>query len=267
MTGRFDGRVAVVTGGASGIGEACARLFAARGARVVIADLNQARAETVAGEIGGQAFAVDVTSAEAQEALAVRIEAEVGPVEIVVTSAGVGQRPLPPEELRLSTYERMLEIDLKGTYLTCLAFGRRMANRGRGAIVTIASITGMRSTPLHSYGPAKAAVINLTECLAAEWGRSGVRVNAISPGYTLTPLLKEAIAKGQRDPELLSSNSALGRMVEPEEIAEAAAFLVSDEAAAITGINLPVDCGWLVAGSWASYGGLRPARSENQGQS
>jgi NAD(P)-dependent dehydrogenase (short-subunit alcohol dehydrogenase family) len=266
MAGNLDGRVAVVTGGASGIGEACARLFAARGARVVVADLNKSRAETVAGEIGGHAFEVDVTSAEAQETLAEEVEAGIGPAAIVVTSAGVGQRPLPPEELRLSTYDRMIEIDLKGTYLTCLAFGRRMALRGHGAIVTIASITGMRSTPLHSYGPAKAAVISLTQGLAAEWGRSGVRVNAISPGYTLTPLLKDSIDKGLRDPALLSGNAALGRMVLPDEIARAAAFLASDEAEAITGINLPVDCGWLVTGSWDAYGGLRAKREAPPGE-
>jgi len=260
MVGELNDRVAVVTGGASGIGEACARLFAERGARVVVADLNAERAELVAGEIGGTAYAVDVVSPEAQEELARKVEAEVGPTEIAVTSAGVGQRPQPPEELRITTYDRMIEIDLKGTYLTCLAFGRRMALRGRGAIVTIASITGMRSTPLHSYGPAKAAVISLTEGLAAEWGRSGVRVNSISPGYTLTPLLQSVIDQGLRDPTLLEENSALGRMVAPAEIARAAAFLVSDEAEAITGINLPVDCGWLTAGSWATYGGLRPKR-------
>ena len=261
MTGELNGRVAVVTGGASGIGEACVRLLAARGARVAVADIAEARAQAVAAEIGGLALAVDVTSTDAQEALAERVEAELGPTEIVVTSAGIAQGPLPPEELKLEVYDRVLEVDLKGTYLTCLAFGRRMARRGKGAIVTIASITGMRATPLHSYAPAKAAVINLTAGLAAEWGRSGVRVNAISPGYTLTPLLRRAIERGQRDPALLSENSALGRMVEPEEIARAAAFLVSDEAGAITGINLPVDAGWLTAGPWHTYGGVRPPRT------
>lgn len=264
MQGTLENRIAVVTGGASGIGEACARLFAARGARVVVADLNEGGAAEVAGEIGGVAMAVDVVDQAAVEALAGRVEAELGPTDIVVTSAGITQPPLPPEELRQEAWDKVLEVDLKGTYLTCLAFGRRMAVRGRGggggAIITIASITGMRATPLHSYAPAKAAVINLTAGLAAEWGRSGVRVNTISPGYTLTPLLQTAIQRGQRDPELLSENSALGRMVEPEEIAKAAAFLASDEASAITGINLPVDAGWLTAGPWHTYGGVRAER-------
>jgi NAD(P)-dependent dehydrogenase (short-subunit alcohol dehydrogenase family) len=260
MTLSLQDQVAVVTGGASGIGEACARLFAIRGARVVVADRREARAAEVASDIGGVAMAVDVARNESVEALATRVEAEVGPTDILVTSAGIAQNPVPPENLPLETYDRVLEVDLRGTYLSCLAFGPRMARRGRGSIITIASITGMRSTPLHSYGPAKAAVINLTAGLAAEWGRSGVRVNTVSPGYTLTPLLRHAIEQGRRDPAILAENSALGRMVEPDEIARAVAFLASAEASAITGINLPVDAGWLTAGPWHTYGGVRPAR-------
>jgi NAD(P)-dependent dehydrogenase (short-subunit alcohol dehydrogenase family) len=101
----------------------------------------------------------------------------------------------------------------------------------------------------------------MTECLAAEWGRSGVRVNAVSPGYTRTPALQAAIDRGQRDVTALEDNSALGRMVEPEEIAKAVAFLASGDAAAITGVNLPVDAGWLVATSWHTYKGLPGKRN------
>ena len=116
--------------------------------------------------------------------------------------------------------------------------------------------------PLHAYAPAKAAVIAMTECLAAEWGPAQVRVNAVSPGYTRAPALQDAIDKGERDVTALARNAALGRLVEPVEIARAVAFLASDQAAAITGINLPVDCGWLVAGSWHTYGGLRPLKRQ-----
>jgi NAD(P)-dependent dehydrogenase (short-subunit alcohol dehydrogenase family) len=144
--------------------------------------------------------------------------------------------------------------------MSCLTFGRRMATAGRGAIVNIASVTSFRSVPLHAYAPAKAAVVSITECLAAEWGRSGVRVNAVAPGYTLTPALQAAIDAGERDVAVLAQNAALGRMVAPEEVAKACRFLVSDDAAAITGVTLPVDAGWLVATSWVSYGGLRGAR-------
>jgi|UniRef100_A0A8J4M7P6 NAD(P)-dependent dehydrogenase (short-subunit alcohol dehydrogenase family) len=257
----FKGLVAVVTGGASGIGAACCRLLAARGARVAIADRDLARAETLAREIGGFAFALDVATLAANEAAASLIERQLGSVDILVTSAGVIQRPLRAEHLPEIDVEEVVRIDQIGTWNSAVAFGRRMAGRGRGAIVTIASIAGIRSMPLHAYSPAKAAVIEMTRCLAAEWGRSGVRVNAVSPGYTLTPALQTAIDRGERDVSLLEQTSALGRMVMPEDIAEAVCFLCSDAARVITGINLPVDAGWLVAGSWASYGGLPGPRT------
>lgn len=252
--------VAVVTGGASGIGAACCRELAKRGWTVVVADIDEAAAARVAGEVGGAAYRVDVGDDSSIEDLAQRVEATVGPVAALVNSAGVIQMPLPPEDLPLQAWDNVVRVDQRGTYLASVAFGRRMARRGRGAIVNIASIAGMRSMPLHAYTPAKAAVISMTECLAAEWGRSGVRVNAVSPGYTRTPALQAAIDRGQRDVTSLKENSALGRLVEPEEIARAVAFLVSDDSDAITGINLPVDAGWLVATSWHTYGGLRPPR-------
>ena len=253
--------VAVVTGGASGIGAACCRELAKRGWTVVAADIDAAAAARVADEVGGIAYRVDVGDESSVEDLAQRVEAEAGPVAALVNSAGVIQVPLPPEDLPLQAWDAVVRVDQCGTYLASVAFGRRMARRGRGAIVNIASIAGMRSMPLHAYTPAKAAVIAMTECLAAEWGRSGVRVNAVSPGYTRTPALQAAIDRGQRDVTSLEENSALGRLVEPEEIARVVAFLVSDDAGAVTGINLPVDAGWLVAPSWNTYGGLRPPRS------
>ena len=252
--------VAVVTGGASGIGAACCRELAKRGWTVVAADIDEAAAARVAGEIEGIAYRVDVGDESSVEELARRVEAEAGPVAALVNSAGVIQVPLPPEDLPLQVWDDVVRVDQRGTYLASVAFGRRMAQRRRGAIVNIASIAGMRSMPLHAYTPAKAAVIAMTECLAAEWGRSGVRVNAVSPGYTRTPALQAAIDRGQRDVTSLKENSALGRLVEAEEIARVVAFLVSDDAGAVTGINLPVDAGWLVAPSWNTYGGLRPPR-------
>lgn len=260
MAEDLSGRVAVVTGGASGIGEACVRMMAERGATVVVADVNGARAEQVAESVGGHSVEVDVTSEEGVEEAARFSEAEVGPTDILVTSAGVTQRPARPEEIPLEEWDRVMGIDLRGTWISAVAFGGRMARRGRGSIVTIASITGMRSVPLHAYGPAKAAVISMTANLAADWGRSGVRVNGVAPGYTLTPLLQEAIDRGERDPSTLTENSALGRLVEPDEVARVICFLASDESSAITGVTIPVDVGWLATGPWHTYGGLPPAR-------
>ena len=258
---RFRGRIAVITGGASGIGRSCAEVLAAQGATVVIADLDLANATTLATGIAGRAYAIDVAQAHELEALAERIEHEVGAVDMLVNAAGIIQgAALAPEELPLEVYDRVFGVNLRGTYAACAAFGRRMAARRSGAILNIASIAGMRSTPLHAYGPLKAAIIQLTENLATEWGRSGVRVNCLSPGPVLTPALQDAIDKGQRNRDRMQSSAASGRIVMPREVALAAAFLLSDEACAITGVNLPVDHGWLLASSWSSFGGVRPPR-------
>ena len=256
MAGTEMQGVAVVTGGASGIGAACCRELAARGAMIVVLDRDE-RAHAVAREVGGRGWIADVADESLMQRCAEAIEAEMGPVAMLVNSAGVIQVPVPPDRLSMASWDEVVRVDQRGTYVACVAFGVRMAARRGGSIVNIASIAGMRSMPLHTYAPAKAAVIAMTECLAAEWGPAQVRVNAVSPGYTRTPALQEAIDKGQRDVARLESNAALGRMVDPVDIARAVAFLSSADAAAITGVNLPVDCGWLVAGSWHTYGGLR----------
>lgn len=248
---KFEGRIAVVTGGASGIGAACARRLAACGARVVIADRKPAEATAA------QTVAIDIADEHSVVAAMEEIESRIGPVAVLVNSAGVLQRTLPPEQLGLAEWDFVARVDLRGTYVCCAAFGARMAARGAGAIVNISSVAGMRSGPLHSYGPAKAGVIHLGKCLAAEWGPKGVRVNTVSPGFTQTPALDKGKADGTLEDATLSANTALGRLIRPEEIAAAVAFLASDLASAITGINLPVDAGYLVATPWASYGGLR----------
>ena len=254
---KFDGKLAVVTGGASGIGAACARFLAGRGARVVIADRNVPAAELLASQLGGKAVALDIGDDAAVETAAAAIEADLGPVSVLVNSAGVLQRTLPPDQLAINEWDFVVRIDLRGTYLCCAAFGKRMAERGQGAIVNIASVAGMRSGPLHAYGPAKAGVISLGECLAAEWGPRGVRVNTVSPGFTQTPALEKGISSRTLDAATMAGNSALGRLVRAEEIAAAVGYLASDLASGITGVNLPVDVGYLVATPWASYGGLR----------
>lgn len=254
-------RVVVVTGAASGIGEACARAFAAEGARVVLADRNLSQARRVASECGGHALAIDVGEEDSVNAAAEEVSAAFGRVDVLVNSAGVLQRTLPPGQLTMKEWDFVARVDLRGTYLCCAAFGQLMVRQRRGAIVNVASVAGMRSGPLHSYGPAKAGVISLGECLAAEWGPAGVRVNTISPGFTATPALDRGFSTETLREGELRSSSALNRLVRPEEIAAAVAFLASAAASAITGINMPVDCGYLVATPWASYGGLRPAPS------
>ncbi len=254
---KFDGKNALITGGASGIGLACARWLADRGCTVAIADRDEKQARSAARAAGTVAFAVDVRDADAVERVTAAIEARLNGVHILVNCAGVLQNPLPPGRLTMKEWDLVMDVDLRGTYLMCAAVGTRMASRGEGSIVNIASVAGLRSGPLHAYGPAKAAVISLTECLAAEWGRSGVRVNAVSPGFTQTPSVVKSFELGVLDKDVLAQSTALGRLIGVEEIAAAVGFLASPLASAITGANLPVDAGFLVATSWQAYGGLR----------
>jgi NAD(P)-dependent dehydrogenase (short-subunit alcohol dehydrogenase family) len=253
----FDGAIAVVTGAGSGIGRACAELLERGGARVVVADRDVGAAQRVASSIGCEALAIDVGEEESVRAAASEVCERYGPAEVLINCAGVLQRTLPPGELTLREWDFVSRIDLRGTYLCCTAFGIHMVERGHGSIVNIASVAGMRSGPLHAYAPAKAGVISLTTTLAGEWGPKGVRVNCVSPGFTHTPALERGFSTQTLKADLLEGATALGRLVTAQEVAEAVVFLASDRAAAITGVNLAVDAGYLVAGSWAAYGGLR----------
>ena len=255
------GRVALVTGGASGIGLVCAEVLIARGWRVAIGDVDRAGCVAVAERIGAHAAPFDVADEAASEAAFVRIEAEIGPVEALMANAGLIQPGAKPEELPLAEFDRIMSVNLRGVYLSCLGGGRRMALRGQGAIVVTGSVTASRTAPLHAYAPSKAAAVHLAACLAAEWGRSGVRVNSVSPGYVATPPLQAAIDSGRRDQALLEQAAALGRMVRSDEVARGVAFLLSDDASAVTGIDLPIDCGWLAAAHLSTYGGVPPARA------
>ena len=256
------GGVAVVTGGASGIGAACCRALAAEGMRVAVLDLGD-RAGAVAAEVGGHPYSADVSDEAALAACAAKIEAEMGPVSVLVNNAGVLQPPLRPSALPMALWDDVVRVDQRGVWLGCALFGRRMVERRRGSIVNIASVASLRAMPLHAYSPAKAAVAMMTATLAAEWGPAGVRVNAVSPGFVRTPALQAEIDAGRRDLSLLNGNAALGRTVETEEIAQAVVFLAGDRASAITGVNLPMDCGWLAASGWATYGGLRGPEGAN----
>ena len=254
------GRIAVVTGGASGIGLATAGVLIDRGWRVVISDINVTANAESAGRIGAESVPFDVTNETATEAAFADIEARLGPVEALFANAGVIQSGGRAEDLPLAEFDRVIAANLRGVYVSCLAAGTRMIKRSRGGIVITGSVTASRTAPLHAYAPSKAAVVHMAACLAADWGRSGVRVNAVSPGYVGTPPVLANIARGTRDPRLLTESSALGRMVEPEEIGRGVAFLLSDDASAVTGINLPIDAGWLAGAHLTTYGGVPPAR-------
>jgi NAD(P)-dependent dehydrogenase (short-subunit alcohol dehydrogenase family) len=253
------GRLAVIIGGGSGIGAATARVMAERGWKLAIVDRDLGNAQAVAAELRARAWHADVTDSVVMQGLAGEIEATTAPPYALVVSSGTFQEPSPPDQTRHEDWDRIMRVNLDGVFHANRAFGPGMATRRAGAIVNIASTSGIGGSPLHAYGPSKAGVINLTECLAGEWGRQGVRVNAISPGATLVPRVLARLQAGARYKGDPGEFTALGRCVEPAEVGETIEFLLSDRASAITGVNLMVDCGWTAARGWALYGGVRPA--------
>ncbi len=257
-----DARIAVVTGGASGIGRAAALRLARDGDFVVVADVNKAAADDVAAEIraaGGEAAArmLDVADADAVEAFAAAVWAEHGAVGVLVNSAGILQNPTTVADMPLDEHDRVWAVNYRGTYLCCRAFGARMVAAAGGTIVNIASVAGFRSFPLPAYAPGKAAIVSLTQELAGDFGTSGVRVNAVAPGYVLSPAMKARIDSGHRDPTTMERTTPMGRLILPEEIADGIHFLCSDAARAITGVTLPIDGGWLAGVTYLTYGGIR----------
>lgn len=249
--------VAIVTGGASGIGEATVRKFVAAGWRTVMADVNVERGAAIAAELSEAGGAVtfsrlDVADQDAVEAFADDVYATYGSVAALVNSGGVLQNAVRITEMPMADFDRIIDINLRGSLLMGRTFGRRMAETGSGAIINLCSLTTFQATPQPAYGMSKSALKMLTEVMAAELGPQGVRVNAVAPGYTLTPAMKQRIDSGERDPAAILGKSALRRFVEPREVAEAIFFLCSPAATAITGVTLPIDCGWLVYSVYSS---------------
>jgi NAD(P)-dependent dehydrogenase (short-subunit alcohol dehydrogenase family) len=252
--------VAVVTGGASGIGEATARRLAADGCRVAVVDIDAAAGEAVAGSIGQGAscYACDVSDAKAVDAVAARIESELGPAGVLVTSAGLIPNTESILEMDMAAHDRMWQVNYNGTVHCARAFARQMIPQGKGAIVTLGSINSRLPLPIPAYNMGKAAIERLTQLLAVELGRHGIRVNSVGPTYVMTPPLRAKVAAGQRDLGKIMAVHALPRLPEPADVAAAIAFLASDQAQAITGILLPVDAGWLAAVSYRTYAGGVP---------
>lgn len=247
----------LVTGGSRGIGAATATLLAQQGRRVVIADIAP---EALPGtQTILWAEQLDVANESAVVSGVAAIEAVHGPISGLVNAAGIFGKMHAVERVRMDNWDREINIDLRGTFLVARSAGERMAKRRHGAIVNVASVAGMTSGPIHAYTAAKAGVIQLTQTLAAEWGRAGVRVNAVSPGFTRTIALEAGIASGALDKDRLARNTAMNRLVEPTEVAHAIAWLLSTASSGVTGINLPVDAGFIAGSTWDAYGGLRQA--------
>lgn len=250
-----DAGIVLVTGGGRGIGAATAILLAQQGARVVIADIAPEALASTRVALWPETF--DVASEDSVTRGIAGIETAHGPISGLVNAAGVFGKMHSVDRVRMDNWDREINIDLRGTFLVARAVGVRMADRRQGAIVNVASISGMTSAPVHAYAAAKAGVIQLTQTLAAEWGRAGVRVNAVSPGFTRTVALEAGIASGALDQNRLARNTAMNRLVEPIEVAHAIAWLLGPMSSGVTGINLPVDAGFIAGATWDAYGGLR----------
>lgn len=243
-------KVALITGGADGIGWATCERFAGAGWRVVIADLNRDRAIERAEALGPGhlGFGADVSSESDVIALMAAIREAAGRLDVVVNNAGIGAPHIPTREQTLDVFDRVVDIHLRGTFLMCREASRLMAGTG-GAIVNISSIAGITGLPRrNAYGAAKAGIVALTRSLAGEWAGEGIRVNAVAPGFTETALVKKLADAGSVDADRLKRRIPMGRLGRPEEIAEAIHFLASDAASYITGAVLSVDGGWVAFG-------------------
>jgi NAD(P)-dependent dehydrogenase (short-subunit alcohol dehydrogenase family) len=255
----LEGKIAAVTGGAMGIGQAVSLAFAQEGAHVAILDIDPAASHHTAAQIerlGRQALVCecDVSRAAEVDEATQRIVRTFGRADILVNNAGISHPSVSILELDLEWLDRVTGVDLKGVYFCARRIGREMVQQGSGVIINIASIAGLTPLPLPVYGPIKSGVIMLTQILARDFAEHGVRVNAIAPGYVLTPLLQGMFDRGERNPDTVLRSVPMKAFVMPSDIAQAAVFLCSEKARYITGVTLPVDGGFLSQGGWRAYG-------------
>jgi NAD(P)-dependent dehydrogenase (short-subunit alcohol dehydrogenase family) len=250
---RFQGKRALVTGGAAGIGRATARGLAAEGARIALLDIDAARLDRAAAELRGSGadvvtLAGSVAEAEEVRAAFAALDARWGGLDILVNNAGViGKRAalaLTDEE-----WSRVMRINLDGVFFCAREAGRRMVAQGAGAIVNLGSIYSLVAAPERlAYCASKAAVAAMTRVLAIEWAAHGVRVNAVAPGYVETDLIGAAVRAGELDTAPLARRTPAGRLARPEEIARAILFLLDPANDYVTGHVLAVDGGWTAYG-------------------
>ena len=252
---RLKDKVALVTGGGSGIGGATAVLFAAQGAKVIVSDLNEASALETVAEIEAKegdatALAGDVAKNADAEAMVKGAVETYRTLDIVVNCAGViADKALPKGASPEEVWDRVMEVNLKGTYLVTWHAVRTMEGSGGGSIINIASINGIVGYPIglgggfDAYVPSKGGVVQFTKNLAIDYGKKNIRVNCICPGHIDTNLIREFTQNPERR-EWLEQRYPMGRIGRPEEIAYAALFLASDESSFVTGAPLIVDGGY-----------------------
>jgi NAD(P)-dependent dehydrogenase (short-subunit alcohol dehydrogenase family) len=252
----FSGKSVLITGGASGIGRASASLFAAQGAAVAISDINEDKTREAARELGNQHVAApgDVSDEASVATIIEAARAGLGKIDVLINCAGVSDTFAPTLEQSMKHWQRIIDINLTGTYLTCRAVAGEMLERGEGAIVNISSIAGLVGLPYrNAYTASKHGVAGLTKSLASEWGQSGIRVNAVSPGYVATPMVQGMIKTGRIDEKTIQRRTPMGRLATPDEIGNVMMFLASPLASYVNGVVIPID------GGYTGHGAAGPA--------
>jgi NAD(P)-dependent dehydrogenase (short-subunit alcohol dehydrogenase family) len=241
-------RVVVITGGAGGIGRSLAAAFLAQGDAVVLADLPGERLESAAADLGIASAGVDLTNPDGVASVVARIVADHGPIDVLVNNAGILHLHGSVVDLAVADFEATIQVNVLGTFAMTQAVARHMIDAGtRGAIVNISSIGGRQPTPgMGAYESSKAAVDAVTRWAAIELAASGIRVNAVAPGPVDTPMMREGMPVGSPMREAWLSRIPLRQMADPDQVAAAAVFLASENAAHITGTSLPVDGGQLL---------------------
>jgi NAD(P)-dependent dehydrogenase (short-subunit alcohol dehydrogenase family) len=249
---RLDGRAALVTGGGQSIGLAIAEALAEAGAKVIIADRDDAVAKTGQASLKAKGYDVeivhlDVTDSARVNQVADAVVAKHGKIDILVNNAGIARSMVPAETVADELWLNVIDVNLNGTYWCCRAFGNHMLKAGRGSIVNIGSMSGLivnKPQEQASYNASKAGVHHLTKSLAAEWGARGVRVNAVAPTYINTPLAANVLKENPDMAEAWLGGTPMGRMGETDEIASVVHFLASDAASLMTGSIVSADGGY-----------------------
>ena len=248
VSGLAAGKVVLVTGGAGGIGEAAARQFAAQGAaHVAVADIDADGAGATASAVGGSAWPTDVTDEAAVAAMVDGIVAEHGRLDVAFNNAGISDMMSEFHQLEATRWDRMIAVNLTSVFLCMKHELRHMAEQGGGAIVNTSSGAGVVAAPGQPhYTAAKHGVVGLTKAAAQEYARRGIRVNAVLPGSTDTPMIRRFIGDNEEIAKMIAATNIGGRMLTPDEVAEAAVWLASDAASMVNGQSLIVDGGGLV---------------------